>query len=65
MANISISDILPVGSSLLLDNESYIEELNGAELNPVSGGTSTFACATVPLVIYIAVKRYHDLKDGE
>ena len=41
MANIQISDLRPAGADLLLDSESYLNDLNEQEMmNTLGGGRS-------------------------
>ncbi len=40
MATINISDLLPTGSELFSDSESYMSELGDSELDIINGGSS-------------------------
>ncbi|MEQ9234321.1 hypothetical protein [Coleofasciculus sp. E2-BRE-01] len=40
MSSLKISDLNPAGSELLLDSESYLNELTNEELNLTHGGSS-------------------------
>ncbi|MEA5516748.1 hypothetical protein [Nodularia sp. UHCC 0506] len=45
MASITISDLHPAGADLFLDSESYMNELQNADLDNVHGGFSSPWCA--------------------
>ncbi|NEO58290.1 MAG: hypothetical protein F6K54_37745 [Okeania sp. SIO3B5] len=43
MPNINISDLSPAGADLLLDSESYLNDLTDGEMMNTSGGAFSFA----------------------
>ncbi|MEQ8537096.1 MAG: hypothetical protein RIB93_06490 [Coleofasciculus sp. D1-CHI-01] len=50
MATIKISNLNPVGSEFFNDSETYLNELNGEQLNMIQGG-STPACIAVSVSV--------------
>ncbi|MEH2116000.1 hypothetical protein [Nostoc sp.] len=49
MASIRISDIQPAGSSLFMDEESFISELSDEEVGLAHGGFTIFALISLGL----------------
>lgn len=41
--SIKINDLKPMGSELLSDSETFMNELSGDELNDIKGGAITFS----------------------
>ncbi|MCU0536236.1 MAG: hypothetical protein MUD14_20305 [Hydrococcus sp. Prado102] len=58
MANITISNLNPVGSELFSDSESYLNQISEEELKIQGGLMSTGICATAVLTIAIMASRH-------
>ena len=59
MAAINVQDLRPVGATLFVDSESYLNELNTEELGQVQGGltptvTSSPYCAAAAGALFSA-----------
>jgi hypothetical protein len=52
MATIKISDLLPTGSELFSDSESYISELGDSELDIINGGFGLLPLLFSAMVIF-------------
>lgn len=58
MANITITDLHPVGSDLFMDSESFMNELSDAEINGTKGGISTVGIVLLTAMLLSPIPAY-------